>query len=281
VSRRPALLLAAATLATAGGLLLASPAGALPGNPGSGATASGVAGTGRCAPLTSRAISGTLRGQDGRYLGATIGLDALDARGRKIDLRTGCPSGGAYAAVVQLNHRVGGQGAVPGSAEAARGGNDGGSAGDAFAFQGLPANVTQVFLETYVRGFTGSPCGLSCANPTTTDRYGWVNRRFLRPGTTGLRLVAPLTPRYGGGTGQIVVHTSAAATQVLAFCDDRDGTRKMQGWAIATTGDRRTWTLPALAGNQHYVIDVVHGGSEAHKEGVYVPVRRTVSVSFG
>lgn len=182
---------------------------------------------------------------------------------------------------MQLNHRVGGQGAAPGSAQAAHGGNDGGPADDRFAFQSMPANVVQALLKTYVRGYNGSPCGLSCANPTTVDRYGWVTRRFLRPGTTGLRLVAPLTARYGGGTGQMVVHTSSAATRVPAFCDEKDGAKRLQGWAIGTTRDGRTWTLPALAGKQHRVVDMVHGGSEVHKEGVYVPARSTVSVTFG
>jgi len=247
----PALLLAASTQAVA-----------LPGNPGNGATANAnPPGSGRCAPMTTRKVAGTLIGAGGLGLDATIGIDLLDASGRKVRAATGCPSGGDYGAVLQLNHYVRSSGAPVGSRQTDARGRDQGLVDPHFALLNLPANVTQVFVETYNRDYLGSPCGLSCAGPLDVKHFALVNERSLTPGpqTANLRL----TPVPASQTGSLkLMFNRSDIASVLAF--DFTRSAPANGWAIAgptaggVHGHASIWLAPALptASRKGYLLEV-------------------------
>lgn len=265
--RPPRLALAAAALVPlALASVLALPAAAaprtlvFPSNPTGGNTATGFADGPRCAPLTSRSLRGVVLGSDGRAVNATIGFDVLDSARRKIDVGTGCPSGGAYGAIVQLNHWVGAQGAAVGSRMVDDRGRDRGVVDGHFAVLRLPANAAHVYIEVWTRGYVGGACGLSCAGPVDTSRYGFVNRRELVPGpaTTSLHLTAPLRSQ----TGDILLTLNRPATEVLAFSQIPDGSMRLQGWGVGVPvpgSGGRAFRVPALAAGQPYVVQVDGG----------------------
>lgn len=285
-SRRRAAGLATGALGLALAGSLTAPVGAasaairalvFPANAAGGATATGVAEPHRCSPITERAITGTLLGADGRGLNATIGFDVLDAHGRKIDVATGCPSGGAYGAIVQLNHWVSGAGARVGSRMHDSGGRDHGAVDPRFQVLRLPANASRVFVETYTRAYHGNN-SLGEAGSVDTSRYGFVNRHDLTPGgaTSGLRLVAPLPQQ----SGSILVTLTRPARTVYAFSQAPDGVVRSQGWAVGKPvpgSGGRQFLLSALAGGQPYVVDVDNGASV--RGGVRVVARSTTRIT--
>lgn len=247
----------AATAAAAAALVAAAgPAGAA--NRLSGATLSGAAG-GRCAPMTTRKIAGTLLGKDGLGLNATIGFDLTDGSGREIDATTGCAASG-YGAILQLNHYVGAHGAPVGSEMTSAKGEDEGPVDPSFGLFNIPANVKQVFVETYTRGYTGSPCGLGCAGTVDVSKYGFVNRMFLPVGAASkLKLVADTTKPYGGDTGSIQVYVpSGGRVSMHAWSMSVKGNVTDEGWGagVQSRSNPHLWTIPALSPGQEYTIIV-------------------------
>ena len=79
-----------------------------------------------CAANTSRVVSGSVRGSNGRRVNALVGLVLIDAFGRGLD-RFGCPAGG-YAYTASVNGSVGPEGEPADSATA-------------FSFTNIPANA--------------------------------------------------------------------------------------------------------------------------------------------
>jgi hypothetical protein len=239
-------------------------------NPDWNDTASGVA-TGRCSPITNRTLSGTLLGDDGLGLNATIGFNMVDDKGRNIDLATGCPVYG-YGAIVQLNHYVGYRGQAVGSIQHDARGVPQGPVTAGWTLSHLPASARVVWIETYTRAYTGSPCGMRCAGVSDVRKYGWLNRREV-PVTSGpVHLVAPRTPAFGGHTGNIEARLvdSAGRVQDPVGCWAPAVTRhcvqvhtwsmnspegsQIQGWGAGTRFAPGSWRFPSLASGQRYKI---------------------------
>jgi hypothetical protein len=253
---------ATAVAAASLGVLGLSAPTALAANPLKGNTL-GASTSGRCAAMTNNKIAGTLLGADGYAVNATIGIDLEDSHGRQVDARTGCAASG-YGALLQLNHYIGADGAPLGTMQVAAPGRfsparNVGLVDPTFAVTNLPANVSKVFIETYTRRYTGSPCGLVCAGVTDNSKYGNVNRMFLTPGraTANLKLVADETPAFGGITGSIefyIHNTSIAHLHVWSM--SIKGNLKDEGWGtgVQNTVNRHLWTVTGLSPNQDYTM---------------------------
>lgn len=236
--------------------------------------AAGVAGPGRCAPISGKSLKGTFVGQDGLGVNSTIGFDFVDSRGVVIDVANGCPTNGAYSSILQTNHWAPWWGQKIGSVMEDEKGRARGYVGPAWAIDRLPANATHVWIETYIRGFTGSPCGMGCAGTASTAKYGWTNRRLvsLHNLSTYVRLIAPTTPYYGGQAGNIDATLVNAAgspvnyplcgsvprncVRVYAWSMNVPEGSQTQGWGSGAKISTTTWRIRSLASNQPYRVRV-------------------------
>jgi len=279
--------LALATAATLAGAGVASAGSGVSGNPSFGSSAGGSSGS--CSANTGRVLAGTLTGQDGLALNATIGFDMLDSHGRKINLDTGCVTTG-YSTVVQLNHYISGRGAPVGTPMTSAASKyipakDEGVTTTHFRITGIPAAVTNVWIETYPRSFNGSPCGLTCAGPLDNTKYGQSNVRALplHSGTTTVSLTAPTTKAFGGSTGSIkmrLVHNGhlVGADHVYAYSTGKNLVR-LQGWGIGRAQGDGSYLVPALASNQPYVVWSYFGNRIVKHSGVYVHPKTMTTVT--
>lgn len=267
-----------AMTAAAAATVLAGAGPASAANKLSGSTLS-AATSGRCAPMTSRKITGTLTGKDGLGLNATIGFDLVDGAGHEIDARTGCAASG-YGALLQLNHYIGGHGAAVGSTMTSAQGQSEGVVDPTFGIFNLPSNVKTVFVETYTRTYTGSPCGLTCAGTVDTSKYGFVNRMFLPVAkASNLKLIADTTKAFGGDTGSIQVYVpSGGGASVHAWSMAIKGNVTDEGWGtgVQSRTNPHLYTIPALSPNQEYTMIV---GGYAQKYHIKVNKNSTTKVT--
>lgn len=239
-----------------------------------------------CAARTTRSVSGTVTGQDGRDVNVSLGVDVLDAAGRPIDADPakpgyGCAKTGGYSvAQTYLNHFVGYQGAAPGTLMV-----DGTRTARTWRLSSLPANAATVWVEAYSRGYQGSPCkdsaGHWCFNPTDVRKYGYSNLIKVPVGRTGVKVVLPTTCSFGGRAGSIVGRGVDAAgrpvrlTQVYAWTESAwDSAPGVHGWAASKPVDAR-YALRSLASGQRYVV-WAYGprGNEVVRKGVVVSACR-------
>jgi hypothetical protein len=263
-------------------------------NPDWNNTATGINDGNRCAGWTNRSMTGTLTGQDGLAVNATIGFDFRDAQDRNIDLASGCVTSG-YSTIVQLNHYVSGVGARAGSMQYDAQGQAKGAVNAGWSLQHLPANVTNVWIETYVRAYTGSPCGMGCAGNASLGKYGWTNRRQVKivyPQPV-LRLVAATTPRFGGSTGAIEVTLANLQGQKMDYqaCNGTTIKRSclqlhawstatpegqiLQGWGAGGKIGTAYWRLDSLASGQPYKVRFAHIGANGLQVATYQGMTRS------
>jgi hypothetical protein len=218
-----------------------------------------------CATRTTASISGTVYGQDGRDVNASVGFDVLDRAGTPLNTDPsradyGCAKAGGYSVPqTYVNHFVGYQGAQPGTVM-----KDGTRTTRAFRLGTLPSNAHTVWIEAYSRGYQGSPCkdskGNWCFNPTDVRKYGYANLIKIPVGTQGIRVVLPTTCGFRGTAGSIVGKGIDAAgrpvtlKQVYAWTEASwNAAPGVHGWA-AHKPTTPTYALRSLAAGQRYVV---------------------------
>ncbi len=234
-------------IAPAAGVLTAAPAGAA------------------CATRTTKSISGSVYGQDGLDVNASVGFDVLDKAGKPINADParadyGCAKSGGYSVPQRyFNHFVTYQGATPGTVM-----KDGNRTTRAWRLTDLPSNAAFVWIEAYSRGYQGSPCkdskGNWCFNPTDVRKYGYSNLIKIPVGTQGIKVVLPTTCGYRGTAGSIVGKGIDAAgkpvtlKQVYAWTEASwNAAPGIHGWGAhkpTTPG----YALRSLAAGQRYVV---------------------------
>lgn len=235
-----------------------------------------------CASPTTRSVSGTVYGQDGRDVNVSVGFDVLDAAGRPISTDPtradyGCAKTGGYSVPqTYLNHFVTYEGAARGTVM-----KDGTRTSRAWRVGNLPSNAAKVWIEAYSRGYTGSPCrdsqGRYCFNLTDVRKYGYANLIKIPVGTQGVRLVLPTTCAYGGTAGSIVGRGVDAAgravtlRQVYAWSESSwDAAPGVHGWA-AHKPTSPSYALRSLAAGQTYVVWAYGpNGNKVVRKGVRV-----------
>ncbi|MCB1018048.1 MAG: VCBS repeat-containing protein [Acidimicrobiales bacterium] len=205
-------------------------------------------------PEGARAISGTIRGVDGRFVNAQISLVLRRADGTFIGLNGQPSAPGAYAATVSMNPGVPLEGVESGGDET-------------WAFRGIPANAHDFTFEVYPRG-PGFPQG-------NWSHYGGAaKRRVVIPagGLANVRLRLPLNcDQPGGTTGSIRVRNSVDRRpsgnldNFLALSESRPPSG-IQGFRAAGTipaGDA-TPRFDGLAPHQRYSVNVYTPGPRLH-----------------
>jgi hypothetical protein len=150
----------------------------------------------------NRSISGTVRGEDGRFVSAQVSFELFDAQGRLVNM-DGCPrTGPQYPATRLVNPApppldrlellLPGTGAVSSPVTI-----DGRSyaLSDTWSLTGIPNNVVEVWIETYTKRSGGQP-------NSTTERFGHSIRRVRLPASgvaTGVQVTQPLRCGLSGG----------------------------------------------------------------------------------
>lgn len=236
-----------------------------------------------CASVTSRSVSGTVTGQDGRDVNASVGFDVVDAHGQPINADPngpgyGCPKTGGYSIPQrELNHFVSGQGVPAGTLQP-----DGTRTVRAIRIGSLPANAAQVWIEVYSRGYTGSPCkdsrGNWCFNNLDTSKYGFANWQKVPPGTQRLAIRLPMTCPHGGTDGSVMGKAydasgaPVALSQVYAWTLAPWGTApSLKGWGIADKVSGNAYHVGALAAGQRYTIQATSTAGRTIRK-LFVPV---------
>lgn len=294
--RAPRLTAVLVALALAGGLTALAPSVASPAQAA-------------CATNTGKSISGTVVGQDGRDVNASIGIDLVDAAGRGINGGTpgsagyGCAKTGGYSVPqTYVNHFVGPLGREPRTntrafdpvSRALRHRPelmpDGKPFTRSWRIDNVPSNAVGAYIEVYHRGYEGSPCrdsqGNYCFNPENHRKYGNANEHIVPVGTTGLQIRLPTTCAYQGSAGALTGRTVDAAGRpvgvkaVYAFTEAKwNGAPAFHGWGIATLASGGTFSVPALASGQTYVLLVTRtNGTVVRRGGVRVDSCRTTNI---
>ena len=211
-----------------------------------------------CSTLTDQSIAGNLTGDDGQAVNAVIGFTFVDEFGYRLDIR-GCRlQGDAYGRVFHLNSNLPATGAAQTS-----------TTSNYFWIDRIPANVKEVWVETYPKG----PNGV-----TDYSHYTGVYQPKVAPGTMNLNLHLPVTCAAGGRTGAIVgtvfIGGKAVDPTWMGFWSQGSTNGKM-GYALSG-GTQGGFTSPPLATNpindqpQHYQVVVDWNGIMLHRYEVPV-----------
>ena len=245
-----------------------------------------------CATRTTRSVTGTITGQDGRDVNASVGFDVLDAVGRPINTDPaspgyGCAKSGGYSVPqTYVNHFVSYQGAAPGTVMP-----DGRRTQRAWTLGNLPSNAATVWIEAYSRGYAGSPCkdsrGSWCFNPTDVRKYGYANKIKVPVGTRGVRVVLPTTCAFGGTAGSIVGRGVDAAgrrvtlRQVYAWTEASwNAAPGVHGWGASKPASD-LYVLRSLAAGQRYVVWAYGpSGNRVIRKGVSVNACRSTPLNI-
>jgi hypothetical protein len=212
-----------------------------------------------CSSLTNKSISGTLSGDDGSAVNALVGFTYVDELGYRLDIR-GCRlPGDAYGRVFTMNSGLPATGAAQTS-----------DTSNQFWVNNIPADVKEVWVETYPKG----PNGV-----TNYARYAGVYAPHLQPGRTGVDLHFPVSCANGGHTGAIVGTFFVAGHQVtpswIGFWGEQ-GLPEM-GYGIAA-GVAGGFTSPPLPNGQTYQVVVTWNGQTFRQHAVQVNACQTTHI---
>lgn len=173
-----------------------------------------------CGPLSDKSISGTIAGDDGRAVNAVVGFTFVDIFGYRVDAR-GCRlQGDAYGRSIHVNSTLPATGGV----------GEAGWSND-WWIDRIPANVRDVWVETYPKGPDGK---------TDYNRYAGIVRPRVLPGTRNLTLRFPVTCANGGKTGAIrgtmTVKGKRVTPSWIGYWSENDTSPQM-GYAIGGGAD--------------------------------------------
>ncbi|MCA1824853.1 MAG: hypothetical protein ABR520_08660 [Mycobacteriales bacterium] len=204
---------------------------------------------------TTKSVSGTVAGTDGRYVNIFIGFDIYNSANQQIGLDGCVRTAGGYGVTQWLNRSISSDGATT---------NPGGLTKS--WRQTLPANAHHVYIENYPKNSSGT---------TVETRYGHSLRRNLAVPRTGVNLRLPVICPAGGSTGGIHGYVSRNGTRVqasraVAWSIAADSNTMILGWNIGTTASTGYYKVPNLASNQQYVVWVTYNGVTQKKK--YIPV---------
>jgi len=239
-----------------------------------------------CATRTTRSISGVVYGADLRDVNVSIGFDVQSTTGQMINMSDGCVKAGGYSTPQQeKNHYVSGEGAPRNSRMYDAQGTYRGMTTHTWSLTGFPSNAASVWIEVYSRGYVGSAC-TQCFGLKDVHKYGYMMRRQVKVGSTGVVLKLPMTCSYSGGTaGAVFGYVKDAAghsltpDRAMAWSVAPDSNTTIMGWGSGTLR-LGSYTIPTLASNQKYSVWVTYKGVLQKRTGIIVSACHTTPLSF-
>jgi len=219
----------------------------------------------------TRTVSGTVSGQDWRYVDVLIGFDFLDSSGRHIDARPGsstfgCGGVSGYGLTLRVNRSLPATGST--------------TTGTKNWSVTVPTNVKQAFIEVYPQA----------ANDGGTDesRYGHALRRKVPiPYGQSIYIKMPLVCAQGGRTGKIAGYVTKKGVRVKAdraatwsMAADNNTANPILGWNVGTAQTTGYYYIPNLYPGQYYVVQVRKDGVLIQKANVWVNACKTTPLNI-
>lgn len=253
------LVIALTSAIVASPLLVASPAAATP-----------------CTTAT-RTISGTLIGEDGRFVDAMLGFDLMRVTssgvqhidGRAGSSNYGCAGFRGYGQVLRFNPDVPATGST--------------TVGTRYWSVKIPANVNQVIIEVY-------PKAAGPDSPVDDRRYGGALRwKVPIPYGTRINMKLPLACNAGGKNGYIAGYAykngvRVKLDRVIAWSTAKDNNyaRPILGFRAGVSYDTGVFKIRQLPPGQAYTVIYSYRGQSIQKFGIYVNACKgtTSSVRF-
>ena len=219
-----------------------------------------------CSTAT-RTISGTILGQDGRFVDAMLGFDLIQIVGserRHIDGRAGsdrygCPGYRGYGQILRVNPDVAATGST--------------TTGSKYWSVKIPAIVNQVIIEIY-------PKAAGPNSPVDERRYGPALRWKVNiPYSAPINIRLPLICSQGGKTGYIAgtarkngVKVKLSMVAAWSMAPDNNNAAPILGFKVGYSTDAGTFAIKNLAGNQYYTVQYTLAGSGMkQKYNIWVP----------
>ena len=239
--------LALACLVTALPLLPATPAAAAP-----------------CYTAT-RTITGTIQGEDGRYVDAQLGFDLVrivgdtkqHINGLPGSDRYGCAGHHGYGYNLRVNRDVPATGST--------------TAGTKSWKATIPANVNLVIIEVYPRA-PGNP------SPVDDSRYsGALRWKVPIPYGKAIHIKLPRVCSAGGKTGYIAGKATKNGAPVKldfvgawSMATDNNSASPILGFRVGTSSDNGVWKVRNLASGQKYTVVWIENGVTKQRYGLAV-----------
>lgn len=212
----------------------------------------------------TKTISGTVQGQDGRYVNAQLGFDLMQVTssgvrhldGRAGSDRYGCAGYKGYGQVVFVNSQLPATGSTTSGTKTWR--------------AVVPAIVNQVIVEVYPRSAN--------RGPVDDRRYsGALRWRVPIPYGKPINITLPLVCAAGGKTGYLA-GTATKGGQPLnvdfvgawSMAKDNNTAQPILGFRVGYGTDRGTWAIRNLASGQQYTIVWIENGVRRQKYGYAV-----------
>lgn len=226
--------------------------------PGLAAVSAPAAHATTCAGSSGKYVSGTMGGQDHRYINVQISFAVVDRYGHEIGMN-GCRISG-YAKTIVLNPNLTYAGAYTGQ--------------NRWSLGPLPGNAYLVYVETYPRTNYPKPCP-TCDGPVDIARYGMTYRRALPVGSY-VHLIAPVRCGLGGTTGTIAGSLYPAGfTRIMTWSVASNPALPIEGWGEGSIASGK-YSLQALASGQPYVVWATYNGVTYKKEVTVYSCKTTV-----
>jgi hypothetical protein len=200
---------------------------------------------------TTKTLSGTLGGTDGRYVNALIGFDIVDYAGNHIDGRAGSKNYGCggfhgYGTFIRFNDTTPPDGSY--------------SVGTKQWKVTLPGNTKYVHIEVY-------PMSPNYGGVNET-RYGHAYRRKVPvPYGTVANIRLPLVCAAGGNLGGISgwvtkngVKTTANIVGAWSLSPDSNSFQPILGWNTGRSSSTGYYVIPNLMSGQSYTVIVEKDG---------------------
>lgn len=225
----------------------------------------------------TRTITGTILGQDGRFVDAMLGFDLMRVtsagvqhiNGRVGSSGYGCAGYRGYGQVLRVNPDVPATGST--------------TVGSSTWSVVIPANVNQVIVEVY-------PKAAGPDSPVDDRRYGGALRwKVPIPYGKPIHIRLPAGCGTGGRNGYIAGYGYKGSTRVkldrvVAWSTAKDNyaQKPILGFKIGHTYDNGVFKIRQLAPGQAYTVIYSYGGRSIQKFGIYVhPCKgTTASIRF-
>ncbi len=218
-------------------------------------SASSAAGPAAPCPPGTKAVSGTITGEDGRALNVLVGIDAVDSSGQKLAMDGSRAPALPYTTVLRLNPTLPPEGRPP-------------MPSDATTFSAcLPSSTHHGNIELYPKNQRGT---------TTQTRYGNAMRPLPAPGPwPGLALKLPLVCAvHPQGTGRVsgTVKAAGVLAQPTRGPAWALGPNPQGIWGFAA-GSRFTvgsYTTQELASGTNYDVRITYNAMTTRRTGIAV-----------
>jgi hypothetical protein len=237
----------------------------------------GLAAAQPASATSTRTMSGTILGSDGRAVNVMIGFDIQDRNGKRIDMNGSQP----YSYIMKMNTDVPATGGAVTSSTETR-----------WTLRNIPAAATHVYIEVYPKArhaaYQSHP---TYQGPTDQSRYGMSLRRALPASATNVALRMPVKCGVTGGvTGGIKGRVTKGGkpvkpSRVVAWstATDSAASRKILGWNMGTIGTYQGYyqfVVPNLASGQGYTVWVTYGGRTIKKKVASFATCKSATVSY-